>query len=95
MPRRADHSGPIDRLRAERQVPLGELAGQPLTINGIDLRPTLAVLLRWGRQGKAGVRLDVLFCRRRGCWVTSRPALERFAAELADVVRLGSPDAAA
>lgn len=73
----------INRLRTEEQVPLGDLAGEPVELNGEVVRPSAVVLLRWGRQGKAGVYLDVLFCQRRACWVTSRAAVERFRRALA------------
>lgn len=78
----------IARLSAEPQVPIADLADKPLTINGVVVRPPGVALLRWGRTGKAGCYLDVLFDPARAGWVTSRPALARFARDLAAGVRL-------
>lgn len=73
----------ISRLNDEYLIPLHELAGKPVMFGTVEVRPSAVVLARWGRSGKSGVHLDVLFCRRKQCWVTSREALARFAAELA------------
>lgn len=83
MPRTPDGiAAAIARLNDEFLVPLHEIAGTPLTVSGIEMHPSAVVLSRWGRSGKRGVYLDVLFSRRQQCWVTSREALRRFAREL-------------
>lgn len=80
----ADITRAISRLRTEEQVPLGDLAGRPVEFGGVEVRPTATVLLRWGREGKRGVYLDVLFCTTRAAWVTSRQAVARFQQELVE-----------
>lgn len=84
MPARTDSGirAAIARLSCEYLIPLHELSGHPLEVGGVTLHPSAVVLSRWGHNGKRGVHLDVLFCRRRQCWVTSREALARFAAAL-------------
>lgn len=76
----------INRLRPEEQIPLFDLAGQPLVLGSVEIRPTARVLMRWGQTGKAGVYLDILFCKRRVAWITSREAIDRFRKGLAKVV---------
>lgn len=75
------------RLRGEREVPIGELAGRPVTINGVEMRPSAVVWMRWGCRGKNGVCLDVRWCQRRLAWVTSHEAVERFRRALAEQLR--------
>lgn len=72
----------IARLSRERQVRLTDLAGLPVVVAGVEYRPAVATLIRWGTEGKGGVFLDVLRCSTRRAWVTSRAALGRFAAEV-------------
>lgn len=73
----------LARLNTEELIRLADLASLPLTIGGVVVRPSYLTLKRWGTEGKGGVYLDVLVMRRTGELVTSRPALERFARELA------------
>ena len=85
MPRRrspVDISRAIARLRDEPKLTLDQLSAEPVEVNGVTIRPTGAVLLRWGTTGRGGVYLDVLFDRRRAAWVSSREAVERFRAEM-------------
>jgi hypothetical protein len=89
---RTDIDRAIARLRREEQIPLTDLEGEEILFpNGSIVRPIAPQILRWGTQGASGVFLDVLLCRKRLCWVTSRPAVDRFLAAIAerDRARLG------
>jgi hypothetical protein len=70
----------IERLNAEELIPLADLAGLPVVLAGVESRPPVRTLLRWGQTGRNGVYLDVLWQRSRLTWVTSRAALARFVA---------------
>lgn len=76
----------ISRLRYETQIPISQLAGEPITFpDGFTLEsPSAAQVLRWGTAGMRGVFLDVLLCRKTAAWVTSRAAIDRFLKALAD-----------
>ncbi|MBN9518773.1 hypothetical protein J0H58_09675 [bacterium] len=62
-------------------MPVADLDRMPFDLTGFTCYPTAAAMLRWGIEGRRGVFLDVLFCRRRVAWVTSAEALARFAAD--------------
>jgi hypothetical protein len=85
MPRRssADAELASARLQSETQIPLADLAGLPLTLGGEVYHPSAVTLRRWGADGRGHVYLDTAFCHQRQAWVTSRAALERFAAAVA------------
>ena len=75
----------IARLRREDQIPISQLAGEPITFpdGHVCESPSAAQILRWGTQGMRGIFLDVLLCRKTAAWVTSKPVIERFIAALA------------
>lgn len=79
---RAEITRAIERLNGEELIPLADLAGLPVELAGEVSHPPVRTLLRWGQLGRRGVYLDVLWSRSRLTWVTSRAALERFAAEV-------------
>jgi hypothetical protein len=93
MPRRPDPeiARAIARLSRETQLSLeevqAELREHPVRLAGFDASPSAASLLRWGRTGRGGAYLDVLWCRRRLTWVTSHAALERFVQAVAGLAR--------
>lgn len=75
MPRRRrnPYLAALVRLPAEGLVPVADLGG--------ELGACARTVVRWITRGKKGVRLEGYESCKLG-WVTSRPAVARFAAEL-------------